>query len=71
MPRVLPASHSAIIRDEVAAGDSLADVETDKATMSFDCSEDGIIAKLLIEDGTSDIEIGQVAYSLDVWVFGC
>ena len=45
----------------MAAGDSLADVETDKATMSFDSSEDGFVAKLLIEEGTSGVEIGQVS----------
>lgn len=44
----------------MSTGDSLADVETDKATMSFDSTEDGVIAKLLVNDGAVGIEIGQV-----------
>ena len=51
-----PISH----RDEIATGDSLADVETDKAVMSFDSTEDGFVAKLLVSDGTAGITIGQV-----------
>lgn len=40
------------VGEEVGAGDSLADIETDKAVMSFDSSEDGYIAKFLVSDGT-------------------
>jgi len=40
------------VGEEVGAGDSLADIETDKAVMSFDSSEDGYVAKLLVTDGT-------------------
>jgi pyruvate/2-oxoglutarate dehydrogenase complex dihydrolipoamide acyltransferase (E2) component len=36
----------------VAAGDQLGEIETDKATMSFDSTEDGFIAKHLVEAGT-------------------
>ncbi|EDQ89136.1 uncharacterized protein MONBRDRAFT_37222 [Monosiga brevicollis MX1] len=47
------------VGDEVAAGDALGQVETDKAAMAFESTEDGFVAKLLVEDGTSDIAIGQ------------
>eukprot|EP00729_Bicosta_minor_P008975 gene8975-32130_t len=40
------------VGEEVGAGDSLADIETDKAVMSFDSSEDGYIAKFLLDNGT-------------------
>eukprot|EP00041_Stephanoeca_diplocostata_P017293 m.345116 g.345116 ORF g.345116 m.345116 type:complete len:503 (-) comp20655_c0_seq1:1349-2857(-) len=44
--------------DEIAAGDAMGEIETDKATMSFDSTEDGFVAKLLVEAGTSDIPLG-------------
>lgn len=47
------------IGDEIEAGDSLGEVETDKATMSFDSTEDGFVAKLLIDEGAIDIPVGQ------------
>lgn len=44
----------------VAAGDLLADVETDKATLGWENQDDGIIAKLLVPAGTQGIDVGQV-----------
>jgi pyruvate dehydrogenase E2 component (dihydrolipoamide acetyltransferase) len=45
------------VGDEVAAGDSLAEVETDKATMDWESQDDGFIAQLLVGDGTKDIKV--------------
>lgn len=47
-------------RDKVSAGDSIGEIETDKATMTFDSSDDGVIAKFLVEPGASGIPVGQV-----------
>mmetsp|Transcript_7646 Transcript_7646/g.34021 ORF Transcript_7646/g.34021 Transcript_7646/m.34021 type:complete len:514 (-) Transcript_7646:135-1676(-) len=44
--------------DAVSAGDSLAEIETDKATLDFDTTDDGFLAKILLPDGTNDIPIG-------------
>lgn len=44
----------------VAAGDLLADVETDKATLGWENQDDGVIAKLLVPAGTQGIDVGQV-----------
>jgi len=44
--------------DAVAAGDMVAEVETDKATMEVECFEDGKMLKLYIEEGDS-VEIGS------------
>ena len=44
--------------DTVAAGDHLADVETDKATMELQAFEDGTVAKLVLEEGQT-VPIGQ------------
>lgn len=44
--------------DTVAAGDMIAEVETDKATMEVECFEDGILLKQYIAEGDS-VEIGS------------
>jgi len=46
------------VGDEVEAGDVLCDIETDKATMAMESTEDGIVAALLVENGTSNIKVG-------------
>jgi len=46
--------------DEVAAGDLLADIETDKATMAFETQDDGFLAKILLPEGAKDVPVGQV-----------
>ncbi len=45
---------------EVAAGDLLADIETDKATLGWENQDDGVIARLLVPSGTQGIDVGQV-----------
>jgi len=47
------------VGDEVEAGDVLCDIETDKATMAMESSEDGFVSALLVENGTSGIPVGQ------------
>ncbi|KAF5402531.1 Dihydrolipoamide acetyltransferase component of pyruvate dehydrogenase complex [Paragonimus heterotremus] len=44
--------------DEVNEGDLLAEIETDKATMSFEASDTGFLAKILAPAGTKDIPVG-------------
>ncbi|XAM01114.1 dihydrolipoamide acetyltransferase family protein [Phycisphaeraceae bacterium D3-23] len=44
--------------DAVSAGDHLADVETDKATMELQAFEDGTVAKLVIDEGQT-VAIGN------------
>jgi pyruvate dehydrogenase E2 component (dihydrolipoamide acetyltransferase) len=45
------------------SGDPLLDIETDKATISVDAIDDGILAKILLPDGTKDIKVGTpIAY---------
>ncbi|KAL7546998.1 hypothetical protein ACHAWF_010318 [Thalassiosira exigua] len=41
-----------------AAGDSLAVIETDKATIDFEAQDDGIVAKLLVNEGGGEIDVG-------------
>ncbi len=46
--------------DEVKAGDILAEIETDKATMEFEAVDEGTIGKILIPEGTEGVKVGTV-----------
>ena len=46
--------------DTVAAGDVLAEIETDKATMEFEAVDEGRIAKIVIGDGSEGVKVGTV-----------
>ena len=46
--------------DSVAAGDLLAEIETDKATMEFEAVDEGTIAKILVAEGTDEGKVGTV-----------
>ncbi|HEY1795691.1 MAG TPA: pyruvate dehydrogenase complex E1 component subunit beta [Stellaceae bacterium] len=43
--------------DEVHAGDVLAEIETDKATMEVEAVDEGILARLLIPEGTDHVAV--------------
>lgn len=43
--------------DKIAAGDVLAEVETDKATMELEAPESGVLSQILVADGTNDIPV--------------
>ncbi|MFW6335955.1 MAG: biotin/lipoyl-containing protein [Phycisphaeraceae bacterium] len=46
------------VGDEVSAGETIADVETDKATMELQAFDDGTIARIDIEEG-STVPVGE------------
>ncbi|HYJ51919.1 MAG TPA: biotin/lipoyl-containing protein, partial [Allosphingosinicella sp.] len=46
--------------DSVSAGDILAEIETDKATMEFEAVDEGTIAKIVVPDGTDGVKVGAV-----------
>jgi len=46
--------------DTIKAGDMIAEIETDKATMEYEAAEDGRIARLVIAEGTDDVLVGAV-----------
>ena len=48
------------VGDKISEGDLLADIETDKATMGFEASEDGYLAGIYVDEGTKDVPIGKV-----------
>ncbi|GGE77414.1 pyruvate dehydrogenase complex E1 component subunit beta [Sphingomonas prati] len=46
--------------DTVASGDIMAEIETDKATMEFEAVDEGVIAKILVAEGTDAVKVGTV-----------
>ena len=46
--------------DKVSAGDLLAEIETDKATMEFEAVDEGTIASIEIDEGTEGVAVGTV-----------
>jgi pyruvate dehydrogenase E1 component beta subunit len=46
--------------DEVQAGDILAEIETDKATMEFESIDEGVVGKILVPEGTENVKVGTV-----------
>ena len=52
------ASYVVKVGDEVNAGDRLAEIETDKATVDFEMVDDGILAKILLPEGAQDVPVG-------------
>lgn len=46
--------------DEVTAGDIMAEIETDKATMEFEAIDEGVVAQILIPEGTDEVQVGTV-----------
>ncbi|HWL56884.1 MAG TPA: pyruvate dehydrogenase complex E1 component subunit beta [Paracoccus sp. (in: a-proteobacteria)] len=43
--------------DEVKAGDIIAEIETDKATMEFEAVDEGILGKILIAEGEQGVKV--------------
>ncbi len=43
--------------DIVSSGDIMAEIETDKATMEFEAVDEGIVGKILIEEGTEGVKV--------------
>ena len=46
--------------DAVSAGDTVAEIETDKATVSYEVHDDGFMAKILVPGGSEDVPVGTV-----------
>jgi len=46
--------------DTIKSGDVLAEIETDKATMEVEAVDEGILAKIMVPDGTQDVPVNQI-----------
>ena len=63
------------VGDSFAAGDIICSVETDKATVDFEAQDDGVVAKILAEAGSTELKVGDpilvtVESEEDVAAFG-
>ena len=72
MPALSPTMTEGILQkwlvkvgDNVKAGDVLAEIETDKATMEVEAVDEGKITKILVNEGTEGIAINTVIAVLD------
>ena len=43
--------------DAIAAGDVIAEIETDKATMEVEAVDEGVMGKILVAEGTEDVAV--------------
>ncbi|TQI77137.1 pyruvate dehydrogenase E1 component beta subunit [Bosea sp. AK1] len=43
--------------DQVKSGDIIAEIETDKATMEVEAVDEGVLAKILVADGTENVAV--------------
>jgi pyruvate dehydrogenase E1 component beta subunit len=45
--------------DKVSAGDIIAEIETDKATMEFEAVDEGIVAKIIVDEGAEGVLVNS------------
>ena len=48
------------VGDEIKSGDIIAEVETDKATMEIEAIDEGILEKVLFDDGAEGISVNSL-----------
>ena len=46
--------------DKVKSGDVIAEIETDKATMEYEAIDDGVLAKIVVPEGTQDVPVNAL-----------
>ncbi len=46
--------------DAVKTGEVIAEIETDKATMEYEAVDDGVIAKIVVPEGTQDVPVNRL-----------
>src|SRR3954470_20910707 len=46
--------------DSIKSGDVIAEIETDKATMEVEAVDEGILAKIVVPEGTADVPVNQL-----------
>ena len=53
------------VGDQVSSGDLIAEIETDKATMEVEAVDEGKVTKLLIDEGTTSVQVNSIIAVLD------
>jgi pyruvate dehydrogenase E2 component (dihydrolipoamide acetyltransferase) len=52
------------VGDKVKSGDVIAEIETDKATMEVEAVDEGVVAELLVPEGTEGVKVNAVIAQL-------
>ena len=67
MPALSPTmTHGKVARwlktegDEISAGDVLAEIETDKATMEVEAVDEGVLGCVLVKAGTENVAVNDI-----------
>ena len=47
------------VGDAVVPGNAVAEIETDKATLAFEAQDEGVLAKILVPEGSADVPVGK------------
>src|SRR6516165_2472405 len=45
------------VGDRIRSGDIIAEIETDKATMEVEATDEGTLGKILVPEGTADVAV--------------
>src|SRR5579875_4035156 len=45
--------------EKITAGDVIAEIETDKATMEVEAVDEGVLGKILVADGTEGVKVNE------------
>src|SRR6202163_2827946 len=45
--------------DAIKAGDVIAEIETDKATMEVEAVDEGVLGRILVQDGTEGVKVNE------------
>ncbi len=51
--------------DTIRAGDVIAEIETDKATMEVEATDEGVLGRILVADGTAGVKVNDTIAILD------
>ena len=46
--------------DAIKSGDVIAEIETDKATMEVEAVDEGVLAKIVVPEGTADVPVNEL-----------
>ena len=56
--------------DEIKAGDVIAEIETDKATMEVEAVDEGVLGKILVAEGTEGVAVNSNGKKCSQWACG-
>ncbi|OQW52941.1 pyruvate dehydrogenase complex dihydrolipoamide acetyltransferase [Candidatus Raskinella chloraquaticus] len=48
------------VGDKIKSGDVIAEIETDKATMEVEAVDEGVLARIVVPEGTADVPVNQL-----------